>query len=167
MDKLGINPTLLGYQLINFAIVMMLLNYLIFRPLSDLLNRRSQKIKDGLDKEGQIDKKLAEIDVATKKQLESTQKEINQMMAKATTQATKMKADLIATAKAEAQEIVSKARLQVIAQKSQIMSEAKQEIASLAIKTVEMVLTDSQSANKVKSEINDNLIEKLWQTQKK
>jgi F-type H+-transporting ATPase subunit b len=167
VDKLGINPTLLGYQLINFAIVMMLLNYLIFRPLSELLARRTSKIKAGLDKEGQIDEKLAQIDATSKKQLASTQKEIDKMMAKATAQAAKIKADLISLAKTEAQEIVARSRLQIMAEKSQIMSEAKQEIASLAIKTVEMVLTDSKSASKIKSEINDNLIDKLWQTQKK
>lgn len=121
MEKLGIEPKLLLAQLVNFAIIVFVLQKLLYKPIIDMLNKRKKEIAEGiaitermrLEEEKFTDRQekalakaredaLAIIEDA-KKQAKEVEKEL---VADAHTQA----AAIIALAKAEAEEVQKSAQ---------------------------------------------------------
>ena len=167
MEKLGINPSLLGFQILNFAIIMAFLNFLILKPLSELMKKRKQKIEAGLAKEGEIDVRLAAIDADKTRQLSKVKKEIDQMMAEAAQKAIVIKEDVLTNARKEADALMAKARQRMAIEKEEMMAVAKNEVAELTIKAVERLFSDQKSSDIIKKQINQSTIEKLWQNHHK
>ena len=58
LASLGINGQLFVFQLINFAIVVLVLWFLILKPLSKKLEERKKLIDDSLDKAKEIETNL-------------------------------------------------------------------------------------------------------------
>ncbi len=167
MEKLGINPILLGFQLFNFAVVLVLLNFLVLKPLSELMDKRKKKIEAGIAKEGEVDVRLAQIESERNKQLAKTRTEIDQMMADAAKKAVVIKEEVLANARKEADSIVTKAHQRISIEKDEMMATAKNEVAELTIKAVEQLFSDEQSSSVIKKQINQSTIEKLWQNHQK
>lgn len=167
MEKLGINPTLLGFQLFNFIIVLALLNFLVLKPLSELMEKRKKKIEAGLAKEGEVDLRLSQIESERSKQLTATRLEIDKMMAEAAKKAVAIKEDVLVGARKEAEAIVSKAHQRIAIERDEVLTSAKNEVAELTIKAVEQLFNDKRSSDTIKKQINQATIDKLWQTHQK
>ena len=46
MDKLGIEPSLLLAQIVNFLVILVLLNKLLYKPILTMLEKRKKEIED-------------------------------------------------------------------------------------------------------------------------
>ena len=49
MEQLGIEPKLLLAQLVNFAIIVFVLQKLLYKPILDMINKRKKEIAEGID----------------------------------------------------------------------------------------------------------------------
>lgn len=166
MEKLGINSTLFGFQILNFTIILLLLNYLVFKPLSKILAVRKKKIEAGLAKEGEAETKLAEIEVEKQKKITATNNEIGVMMSDAAKQANKIKDDILKQARTEVESLTVKSKERLEAEKEQMIEDARSQIADLAVVAVEKVFKDG-GAKEIKQKLNQKAVDKLWQKQKK
>lgn len=165
MEKLGINPTLLAFQLVNFGVIVILLNWLVFKPLSKILKERREKIEAGLAKEGEVDIRLAEIEVERQKKIAETKKEIEEMMSEAAKNAISLKDDILKEAREESEAMMVKTKEKLEAEKEEMVSQAKGQIASLAVSAVEKIFAD-RGAVDIKKKLNKEAIDKLWQRQR-
>ena len=59
LSSLGINGTLFIFQLINFAIVALILWYLILKPITKKMSERQKMIDDGIDNAKKIEDNIA------------------------------------------------------------------------------------------------------------
>jgi len=48
MEKLGIEPSLLLAQIINFAIIVVVLSKLLYKPILSMLEKRKREIEESL-----------------------------------------------------------------------------------------------------------------------
>lgn len=165
MEKLGINPTLLAFQLVNFGVIVILLNWLVFKPLSKILKERREKIEAGLAKEGEVDIRLAEIEVERQKKIAETKKEIEKMMSEAAKNAISLKDDILKEAREESEAMMVKTKEKLEAEKEEMVSQAKGQIAALAVSAVEKIFAD-RGAVDIKKKLNKEAIDKLWQRQR-
>lgn len=165
MEKLGINPTLLAFQLVNFGVIVILLNWLVFKPLSKILKERREKIEAGLAKEGRVDIRLAEIEVERQKKIAETKKEIVKMMSEAAKDANSLKEDILRESREEAEVMMVKTKEKLKAEKEEMVNEAKKEIATLAVTAVEKIFAD-KDATEIKKKLNKEAIDKLWQKER-
>jgi F0F1-type ATP synthase membrane subunit b/b' len=67
MDKLGLNLNSFLFQLINFAIVFVILGKLVYPKFLQMLDERRKKIQEGIEKTSAVEVELAGIE-DTKKQ---------------------------------------------------------------------------------------------------
>ena len=49
MDELGLNVPVLVAQLVNFFLLLVILRLFLYRPILDMLDRRSQRIREGVE----------------------------------------------------------------------------------------------------------------------
>lgn len=105
MENLGINPTYLITQVINFAILLFVLKKLVYKPILKMLEERKKKIEQGL--------KLTEEAIQEKEKLE------------------KQKEQVIAQARKEANAIVDKVRLQAKKTEEELLKQAREKVEAM------------------------------------
>ena len=129
-------------QVINFAVVFLVLYLFALKPLTKLMSEREGKIKKGVTDAN-----------ANALMLEKTQKEYAEVLNKAKAEAHEFfmqgkreaeakKAEMLETAKAEVASLILNGQKSLEAEKVKIVGEAKKDIASLVIKATEKVLTE-------------------------
>lgn len=140
MDALGINGPFLLAQIVNFAILYFLLSRFVFPPLLKMLDERKQKIAEGLTA-AEIARQEAEAERSQlMSQLEQERSEAQRRIAAASTQAEKIKTEILAGAQQEAEEIKVKAVLEAEAEKQRILADAEKQIAELTMLATERVV---------------------------
>ena len=125
INNFGLDPLLLGAQIVNFLIIFYVLKRFLYKPVLGILKKREDTIKDGL-KQAEEGKKL--LDDAQEKEKEILKKAQNQsqlMLDDAKKQAAEISAQIEEKAKKQADEIVSAASEKI----NQDLKNAEQRLA--------------------------------------
>lgn len=114
IKNFGLDPVLLAAQIVNFLIILYVLRRFLYKPVFDLLKKRENTIKEGLEKTEEA-----------RKYLEKALEEEKEILKKAQTQALK----LINEAKTEAAEILRTTEESSKKQAEKLVSQAKEQIS--------------------------------------
>jgi F-type H+-transporting ATPase subunit b len=132
-DAFGVNPVALLFQVINFLLLLYLLNRFLFKRVFALLDERQARISKGLEdaEAAARDRDLAraERDAA----LAEARKEAAEMLARANKIADDTRKEILTTAKADAEQVTERAREEINAEKERAMAELRAEVADLAL----------------------------------
>ncbi len=109
----GVQPVLLLAQVINFAILVFLLNRILYKPMKRMLDERKSRIAKGLSDAEKAAQELA-----------ATEEKVAQLLEKAQAKSQ----EIIKESKNSAQEIVSEARLKAESDAKRAVTEAVSEI---------------------------------------
>ena len=125
-------PTLL-FQIINFLLLLWLLNRFLFKSVLRMLDERGKRISKGLEdaEAAARDRELARAE--REAAMDEARKEAQTMIARATKISDDAKAEILAEAKAQAEKATSKARDEITAEKERAMAELRTHVAELAL----------------------------------
>ena len=137
---LGINLKMLIAQVINFLILFLLLKYLLFGPISKMLQERSAKIKAGLEAAEKSQKEKEEIDILKEKVLAEATSRAQAIVAEAEKQSSEIRQKQVAETKDQTKQIINDAKAEIVAEKEKMVLQAKNEIADLTILVSEKVM---------------------------
>lgn len=140
MEALGINLNLFLAQLINFGVVVGLLWWLLYKPVTKMLNDRTARIEASLREADDVKKQLANAKSGYEAELTKARQEAAAIVAQAQDRAKAQEAEIIAQARREADRVREEARTQAIQERDQMMREAKDQIAELVTMTASRVL---------------------------
>lgn len=140
LTKLGISWGLLLSQIINFGLLMVILQQLLYKPVLNMLEQRKQKIADGLAQADQASRAADEAAIEKQGILEEARREAQEVRAQATRDAERIAQEIRARAEQEAQEIRIKAQADAEAQTDAVLADARKQIADLAIAATEQIL---------------------------
>ena len=140
MDALGITPTLLIAQIVNFAILVFLLRQFLYQPILNMLAQRKEKIAQSLKDAERVNAAGREAEAEKGKVLEAARREAQEIRAAATRDTEKIAQDIRARAEQEATDIRMKAQADAKTQAEQMLSDANRQIADLAISATEKLL---------------------------
>ncbi|MFO8009208.1 MAG: F0F1 ATP synthase subunit B [Dehalococcoidia bacterium] len=157
LDSLGISWQGLVVQLVNFGILLFLLGKFAYKPIMRMLDERSQKIKEGLEKSEEAERRAADIDVEAKKALEEARKEGQIMLAQAKEAADKRREEYIAQARQEADNMVERARSEIQMEKEQAINELRNQFADITIMAAGKVINEELDKEKHRKVIDEVL----------
>ncbi len=157
VDSLGISWQGLVVQLVNFGIILGLLGAFAYKPLMRMMDERSEKIREGLEKSEEAEKRAAEIDTEAKKALEDARKEGQAMFAEAKDAAEKRREEYIAQAKQEADNLLDRARSEIQMEKEQAINELRSQFADLTIMAAGKVINEELDKEKHRKVIDEVL----------
>ena len=80
MDALGIEPLRLVWQIINFLILLFLLQRLLFKPVLRLMDQRATKIRTSIDEATRMQKLADEIREMNETSVEDAKRRANEIM---------------------------------------------------------------------------------------
>lgn len=132
-DAFAVNWVGLGFQVLNFLILLYLLNRFLFKPLMARMDERSEKIREGLEnaETAARDRELARAE--REAAVAEARKEASEMIARANKIAEDTRNEILTEARSEAEKVTQRAREEITAEKDRAMAELRGQVADLAL----------------------------------
>jgi len=142
LEQLGINWKLFLSQSVNFFILLGVLTFFVYKPLINVIKKRQNTIKEGLQKAEEADIRLKEVDNIAKEKIKSAEQESIDMI-KQTEEKAKVLADNLQKQAEEKQkkamELIRQSALRAQEEaNNEILSKAGELIKKAIVKTVEL-----------------------------
>ncbi|MBP6975857.1 MAG: F0F1 ATP synthase subunit B [Candidatus Moranbacteria bacterium] len=157
LANLGIDWKLLLAQVVNFAVVLLVLKRFAYQPMLKLLDERTAKIEKGLvDAEGAA-RKLGEMEMKEKAVLTDARTEAKRILAETDEAAAKRDAVKMVETEARVKKLLEESENKIVEDRKKMLEEAKRELASTVLLAVEKVLREKMDGAKEKELIERNL----------
>lgn len=142
IGQLGINWKLFLSQAVNFFILLFILRAFVYKPLLAVMKKRTDKIKEGLEKAAIADTRLKEVDVIAKNRLKKADAKSMDIIKATEDKAKKLDMALQMKAEEKHEETLKQIQVHYLKQqeevKKQVSKEAAELIKKFIVKTVEL-----------------------------
>ncbi len=143
IGALGINLPSLIAQLINFALLLLVLGWAFKRFLFPLLDERRKRIREGLDAADESKRRLAETETATAAEMEKARGEGQGLIVQAQQMSARIQEEAREAARAEAETLLERARSEIQLERDAAIADLRREFADLTITAAERVIRRS------------------------
>lgn len=131
LTSLGINGKMFIAQIINFLILLFILNKLLYKPILGMFDKRRETIEKGLEDAKEADKALAKAEDEAEKIKEKAYQESNEIIANSRKEAEEEAKAILADAHKHGEKIIQNASDEATSLKDSALKEVKGEISSL------------------------------------
>lgn len=160
IDTFHIDWRLIIAQMVNFAVVIIVLYKFAIKPLGKLMDERSSKIQGGILDAKKHKELLSQTEEEYKKIVAEARKESQDIIGIAKKDAEKVREDLILKAGEDAKKLVESGRAELEAEKAKMLGDAKKELAGLIVSSTEKVL-EGVMDEKLKSKISEGAVKEF------
>ena len=141
--KLGVNLPGLVSQLVNFALILILLRILLWKPFLRVLDERKRRIEEGLQASEQAAQAAEQSQDESRRILEEARGEGRELVARAQETSARLREELEAQARRDAEQIVTRARAEMELESQRAIQALRQEFADLTVLAAERVVGQS------------------------
>jgi F-type H+-transporting ATPase subunit b len=156
----GLNKAFFFAQLINFALVVIILKKFAFGPIQQMLEQRKARIAEGEEKLKRIEKQLADSEATTAAAIAKANEEAVRLINEAKEGAHAFSEQKAQEAISQAQNILAKAEAAAKADRDRLSTELKREFGRLVAATTAQVTGKVLSADDQKR-INEDALAKV------
>lgn len=160
LASLGINLSSFIFQLINFAVVALVIWYLILKPVTKKMAERQKLIDESINNAKKVQENLQKSEQKYQEKIDQAKVDANKIIEKAGAEAERLSAELRDKAKKEIELLVLQARKNIIIEKDEMVATLKTETANLIIKALEKILSEKID-NKKDQQIIEEMLNKL------
>ncbi len=143
MEALGINLGYLVSQIVNFALLALLLYFVAYKPILRMLDERSARIKKGLDDAEAASRRAAEMEQEFEARMTEARKEGQEIIAQATQMSEQARQEILDTARKESRAQIEKAKEEIARERELAMAELRQQVADLSLAISEKVIGET------------------------
>ncbi|OIO14684.1 ATP synthase F0 subunit B [Candidatus Gottesmanbacteria bacterium CG11_big_fil_rev_8_21_14_0_20_37_11] len=159
MENIGIEPSQLLTQVINFLLMVILLTKLLYKPVLKALDERKKKIEESLKLAEEIKLEADKNEKKRQEIINKSKQEAKQIIEEAKKTAKQVEAEIIMKAHNEAEMIIEKGKKDIEGEREQMEKQLRNktiEIASeMAEKVIGMVLSDSDHHKIINNKLKD------------
>lgn len=160
MDKLGIEPSLLIAQIVNFIIIIIVLGKLLYKPILTTLEKRRKEIEEGLSLTQKMRVEEEKVKEKREKLLEQARVEAQAIIVEAKKQAKEKEKAILEEAGREAKEIIVKGKAEVDRLKESMAKDLRTHAIELSVAMAKRLL-GSALKEKDKQEILEKHLKEL------
>ena len=153
----GLSWKLFIAQLINFGIVVFVLWKWVFTPVTNALQKRTEKIEKSLQDATNIDNEKQKLEESKKEIMAEARKEAAGIVTLAKDEAEKVKAGILQDAKGEQVKIIEQTKKHLEQETAKAIQSVKQEVAGLVVTATEKILKEKLDDKKDKELIEESL----------
>ncbi len=154
---LSLDPAVIGFQALNFVLLLVALNLILYKPLTKLLNEREQKIREGVENAEKAEASLREARSVREDMLKNAKVESQTMMEKSRKEGENIKNGIVQEAQEQAKKIVDNGHQVLNMEKAKAMEELKAQAVGLIVKTAEKVIKEKMDSGKDAKMIEESL----------
>lgn len=145
LSSLGIDWKSLIAQIVNFLILLFVLSKLLYKPLVEMLDQRKKGIAKGVADAKAAEARLLQVEEEAKEKIKGAVENANEIVEKASKEATKQATTIIEDAKKKSFQIIEKANESAQKRQNEIMREVKKDLADI-VETAIIKITSKQPA---------------------
>jgi F-type H+-transporting ATPase subunit b len=164
MDELGLNIPVLVAQLINFFLLLVLLRLFLYRPILDLLQRRAERIREGLQAAEQSKEQAAAAEQEVAAKLEEARRQAQALLAQAQEAANRVQEEARNQARREGEVLLERARNEIQLERDQAIAELRKEFADLTVLAAEKIIKQSLDREAHRRLIEETLAESSFRS---
>jgi F-type H+-transporting ATPase subunit b len=157
LSSLGLNGQLFVFQLINFAIVAVIVWYLILKPLTSKLDERKKNIENSLINAQKVETSLQMAELKYQEKIDEAKAEANRIIEVAFNEGKNLTEDMKINATKEVAVLVNHAKKDIQTERDVMVESIKKETASLVVLAVEKILNEKMDEKKDKKLIEESL----------
>ncbi len=155
IEKLGIEPGLIIAQIVNFAIVALVLWKFAYKPVVDMLDARRKKIEQSISEAERIEKERENLNLEIASRLDVAKKEAAQIIDDAKKAGVNLAEEMRHDAEKEYKRMVEAATKEIEAKRDEVKSEIQAETTKLVVMALEKV-----SKETIDTKANEKMVEK-------
>lgn len=144
-----------------FAVVFFILAKFGFPIITSMVDKRSDRINEGLCKAEEAEKTLAELSVTQAKMLEEIKAQQAQIIKTANESGERIISEAKARATAEADKIITEAHTRIEAEKESALKEIRTQVSALSVEIAGRILRDKLSDTKEQNAYIDRVLEEM------
>lgn len=148
IGAIGIDGKALLFQIINFAILLLILRQVAYKPILKALEARRKKIDASLKAAKEIEQAQAKVELHQEKLIAKARQEAEAITATAQKQASEVVATAETRAQQRAEQIVSDGRTQIAEDVKKAKAALKKETLGLVIAATEAIIEERLDASK-------------------
>lgn len=143
MEQLGIEPKLLLAQIINFAIIIVVLTKLLYKPILSMLDKRKKEIEENVKLTEKLHQDEEKMNERRQKLLIDARKEGHAILEEMRKAAKEEEKEIIGRAHKEAEAMNQKGKQDVMRLKEELMKDVRKEAVGLAGAMAQKLLSRS------------------------
>jgi F-type H+-transporting ATPase subunit b len=143
ITDLGINVPVLIAQVVNFAILLIILKAFIYKPVLKMLDERRAKIQEGLSAAERGREQAAEADRESQAQIDAARRQGQDIVAQSQQVAARIQEEARQQAQQQAEALLERARSEIQLERDAAILELRKEFADLTITAAEKVIGQS------------------------
>jgi F-type H+-transporting ATPase subunit b len=132
-NQFGVNWTALLFQIINFLLLLYLLNRFLFKRVFALLDERQRRISKGLEDAEAAARDREHARAEREAAVAEARREAQEMMARATKIADDTRKEILDAARGDAEKAIERAHEEITAERERAMAELRGQVAELAL----------------------------------
>jgi len=137
LSKFGINPVLLVAQIVNFLIILFIVKKFALKPILQLLKKRQETIKNGLQQAENAKRLLEETSEREREILKKAHVQARELLDEAKKQGEEQLVKSEAKTQAQVEKMLNEARDQISLETAQAEKRLMSHISALAVKLIE------------------------------
>lgn len=160
LKQFGIEPTLLIAQIVNFLILLFLLNKFLYKPILKVLSSRRDRITKSLEDAERISEELEKTKQKSSQHIHVAILESKKIISEANAQAQSIIEDARARAKSDVEKILTQAKSEIESQHQAMKAELRSELADLVVLATQKVtssLLDRRATQNLTSKVIKDL----------
>lgn len=146
MDKLGIEPKLLAAQVVNFLVIIFVLQKLLYKPILGMIEKRKKEIAEGLSLTEKMRAEEEKLKEKQEKALAKAREDALLVIEDAKKQAKEVEKELLADAHAQAAAVLARAKAEAEEMHKASKTEIKREAVDLAVVMAKRLLSSALGA---------------------
>lgn len=143
MEALGVNGISIGIHIVNFLLLLFLLQRFLYKPIMTLLDNRAAQIKESVEAAERMRQESARADQERLEAIREARRQAEEIVTRATQEADRQRAEIIGRAREEAERIVARAEEEANAERQAAMVELRGQVADLAVLAAGRVIGQS------------------------
>ena len=140
IETLGVNLTSLVIHIINFAILLFLLQRFLFPPILKMLDERQERVRESMERAEALRQESVSAAEAVKAQLDEARREGQNIINNANQIAERIRSERQAQAQTEYETILKRAQEDAAREREQAFAELRVQIADLAVMAAERII---------------------------
>ena len=158
-NAFGVDWFKLIAQILNFLVILYLVNRFGLKPMLRLMDQRAARIRKGLEDAEAAERDRALAQAEREAAVAEARKEAQAMIARANKIAEDTRAEILGEARAEAGKLVERAREEITAEKDKAMAELRGQVADLALEAAGKLVKSQMTAETQRRLVEEFLAE--------
>jgi F-type H+-transporting ATPase subunit b len=143
LESLGINFVSVIWHLVNFLLLLFILQRFLYKPILGMLDERSNRIRESLAQAERVREQTAQLEQESRTILDEARREGQQLLTQARGNADRIVSEATQRAQQEADRIVERTRQELQRERDQAFQELREQIADLAVTAAGRVINRS------------------------